>query len=328
MPQVKQVGNRVELIVSDNCSTDGTPEVVRWAQQYIPIRYHRNTEDTGATANFLILTNQLAQGEFGWLLGDDDLTRANAVKSVLEAIQTYPAIDYVFVNHSYEPIIEREKHGSLVTGADFPEPQNLLCYETQNHVVQSWENIIRFSHTPALFTSIVSSVFRMSRWKEESTKIKISKGDSFRSLENTFPHLCIVARMMVGKPAVYLGYPHVILFTGAQNWFGDWSTILFTHVLKLADLFEELGVDKQLADYYRNTIFENSAWQFGQLVFHPSPLSREIFSLRKLVVRYWTRKSFRRMLWTAIKIQISQSRIASLKRVISKWPHNTPKLFA
>ena len=135
-------------------------------------------------------------------------------------IETHPTIDYVFVNHSYEHISEREKRGGLVTGADFPELRNLLCWETRNEVVEHWEEIIRFSHTPALFTSIVSSVFRLSRWKEESGKISVERDDSFRSLENTFPHVCITARMMIGKPAVYLGYPHVILFTGSQEWLG------------------------------------------------------------------------------------------------------------
>jgi glycosyltransferase involved in cell wall biosynthesis len=318
VPQVNQVGDQVEVIVSDNCSVDDTPQVVRWAQQYMPIRYHRNRENVGPTANFFILTNELAHGEFGWLLGDDDLTRENAVTSVVDTIQTYPTFDYIFINHSYEQSIQREKNGGLVTGADFPELRNLLCHEIQNHIVQHWEDIIRYSHTPALFTSIVSSVFRLSRWREESAKIKVDPDDSYRSLENTFPHVCVVMRMMVGKPSVYLGYPHVILFTGSQEWFGDWPTMLFVHVLKLADLFEELGVDKRLADYYRQTLFDHSAQQFNQLLFHPSRLSRDIFSLRKLVMRYWNNISFWRMFWTAFRIRVSQSQWVPRKRLISK----------
>lgn len=318
VPQVHQVGDQVEVIVSDNCSTDETSEVVRWAQQYVSIRYHRNSTNVGSAANYFILTDELARGEFGWLLGDDDLIRENAVTCVLDAIQTNPTIDYIFVNHSYELITEREKKGDLVTGADFPKLGDLLCYETQNHVVLRWEEIVRFSRTPALFTSIVSSVFRLSRWKVESAKIKLDRDDSFRSLENTFPHLCTVARMMIGKPAVYLGYPYVILFVGGQNWFGDWPTMLFVHVLKIADLFAELAADKQLVACYRNTLFEHSAWQFRQLIFYPTPLSRDIFSLRKLVARYWNMPTFRKMCWVAIKLQLSESWIGSLERAILK----------
>ena len=96
------------------------------------------------------------------------------------------------------------------------------------------------------------------------------------------------------------------------------ATILFVHALRLADLFEERGVGKPLANYYRQTLFEHSVGQFSQLVAHPSQLSQEIFSLRKLIMRYWNNKSFRNMLWTVVKIRVSQSRAASLKRLIEQ----------
>ena len=36
VPQVKESGGEVELVVSDNCSTDDTRRVVEWARQFGP----------------------------------------------------------------------------------------------------------------------------------------------------------------------------------------------------------------------------------------------------------------------------------------------------
>lgn len=62
----------VELIISDNCSSDGTQELV---QQFIAeglrCKYVRNSENLGADGNFLQCFH-LASGKYVWLLGDDD----------------------------------------------------------------------------------------------------------------------------------------------------------------------------------------------------------------------------------------------------------------
>jgi glycosyltransferase involved in cell wall biosynthesis len=292
VPQVQQAGDLVEVLVSDNCSPDHTEEIVKWAQQYIGIRYYRNNTNLGATANILGLANRLARGQFCWFLGDDDLANGDAVQSILEAIQSHPGIDYVFLNHSYESLSEREKFGRQVTATDF-QLRHLLCRETQSQLVQHWEDIILFSDSPALFTSLVSHVFRLSKWKQ--VVLAPNTLEDFCSLESTFPHTCIIARMMVGKPSLYLGNPHVILFTGTQTWFDSWPMLLFVRVLELADLFESLGARRHLTDRYRVLVFRGSSEILWALVTRPTELSKKYFSLKRLVLRYWRYDSFRRM---------------------------------
>ena len=63
---------KVEILVSDNCSTDNTPEVVKsFIERGIPIVYNRNSENLGSDGNFLYCINN-ASGKYIWLLGDDD----------------------------------------------------------------------------------------------------------------------------------------------------------------------------------------------------------------------------------------------------------------
>jgi glycosyltransferase involved in cell wall biosynthesis len=293
--QVKEMGDLVELVISDNCSMDQTSEVIAWGQQYVRIQYNRNDTNLGFECNLLLLTNSLAKGEYCWVLGDDDIVREHGVKSIIEAIQKYPYIDYLFVNHSYEH--ERSKksndQNTLITGADFSELRNPLCWDMETKIVQHWEKIIKFSRVPALFTSIVSHVFRRNKWNEFSSGLNIIDKPPHSSLEMSIPHACIVARMMVGRPAVYIGYPHVIMFVGNQLWFDQWwPMIQVIRALELSDLFESLGAEKQMVDLYRNVVFKNSSHYFWRLLTDSSLESRQYFSLATLIKRYWKYKSF------------------------------------
>lgn len=77
----------VELLISDNASTDDTPIVV---QKYIdlglPISYNRNEENIGAAGNF-IKCMQWASGKYIQLLGDDDLLKCGAINLILKELR-------------------------------------------------------------------------------------------------------------------------------------------------------------------------------------------------------------------------------------------------
>jgi glycosyltransferase involved in cell wall biosynthesis len=72
----------VEVVVSDNASTDETPEVVRTYGERI--RYHRNRENIGMWANLVRLT-ELAGGEYFSWLQDDDLIHHDFARRAAEA---------------------------------------------------------------------------------------------------------------------------------------------------------------------------------------------------------------------------------------------------
>src|SRR6266446_8826045 len=89
-PQVVALGSKVELLVSDNCSPDGTKEVVECAQRSCPIRYRRNEENFGGLYNFVNTASEFARGDFSWILGDDDLIRPGAVAKIVSIIERFP----------------------------------------------------------------------------------------------------------------------------------------------------------------------------------------------------------------------------------------------
>jgi abequosyltransferase len=63
----------VELIISDNCSTDDTAKIVGdFVRLGVPVNYVKNVKNYGWGYNFMQCYN-LAQGKYVLILGDDDL---------------------------------------------------------------------------------------------------------------------------------------------------------------------------------------------------------------------------------------------------------------
>ena len=85
--QLKEIRDgEVEFIVSDNCSTDNTLEVVNhFIDAGIPIILNKNESNLGSTGNFLKCIN-LATGKYVLLLGDDDYLAPGALKYLLKCL--------------------------------------------------------------------------------------------------------------------------------------------------------------------------------------------------------------------------------------------------
>lgn len=83
------LGELVEVVISDNCSTDGTAEMIKKYDGRIV--YSRNSDNIRCH-NFGKVVS-LASGRFSWLMGDDDAPLPGAIKKMAEIIQADPSRD-------------------------------------------------------------------------------------------------------------------------------------------------------------------------------------------------------------------------------------------
>jgi abequosyltransferase len=87
--EIDTVGhNLVEVLVSDNCSSDATPDVVRETQLAgLAVSYVRNVENVGWARNFAQCVD-LATGKYMLLFGDDDVLCSGALRLLLQTLAT------------------------------------------------------------------------------------------------------------------------------------------------------------------------------------------------------------------------------------------------
>ena len=104
---VSQFSSNIELLVVDNCSPDGTQDFIKsfsnLEREYIFSSY-KNEMNIGAERNFGqgILRSQ---GEFTWLLSDDDTVHEDAIDHIYESLYNNQEVGFCFVNFDLDPTI-------------------------------------------------------------------------------------------------------------------------------------------------------------------------------------------------------------------------------
>ena len=91
----------VELVVSDNASTDGTAEYLRSLGDP-HLRWWTNDENIGGDRNFLKCVAE-AKGAYVWLFGDDDLMPEGSVARVLDFLRRDKPALLISVDGDTEP---------------------------------------------------------------------------------------------------------------------------------------------------------------------------------------------------------------------------------
>lgn len=87
----------VEVIVSDNASTDGTQEVVKaYASRYPNVKYFRNKENIGSERN-IIESIKRASGIYIFLHGDDDYFKQGSLHRIIQMVDKHPQCAIFFM---------------------------------------------------------------------------------------------------------------------------------------------------------------------------------------------------------------------------------------
>ncbi|HET6993726.1 MAG TPA: glycosyltransferase family 2 protein [Chitinophagaceae bacterium] len=90
----------LEIIISDNCSTDNSDEVIKSYCHDQRIRYSRNEQNIGMIANFQKAFFELAKGEYiANISSDDYLVNPRFISRAMNIVSKYENISIVFAIH-------------------------------------------------------------------------------------------------------------------------------------------------------------------------------------------------------------------------------------
>jgi len=143
----------VEVIISDNASTDGTAAL---AAKYPGVIYHKNYKNIGFDAN-VIKVISYARAPYCWLMGDDDILYPGAINYLLNKLRE----GFAFYAISFDICDGRMKHlqkgGYLIKEKDgevfdFSRRQGALAY------------LERVKANAGLFGFMGGVIFRREAW--------------------------------------------------------------------------------------------------------------------------------------------------------------------
>ena len=215
----KPKGFQFEICISDNGSNDNSKEIVNNAKKDIDINYNKNESNLGIARNFLKVVS-MANGEFVWLIGDDDLLLPHTLDTLEVLFKNNKTVDFFYIN-SYlldtnyifsfpQPFDISKLPGKMDKFSLHKKSQELNFFELINPKVS-------FDFLGGMFLSI----FKRSMWLDNVSILNneaIKDARVFSHFDNTFPHVKIFSVTFSNSKAYFQADPLSVCLSGAREW--------------------------------------------------------------------------------------------------------------
>jgi abequosyltransferase len=174
----------VEICVSDNASEDGTAALIDELRQTSPFAnaYHSFPVDVRGVRNFLNVV-EMAQGEYCWMIGSDDLVLEGGLAAVLKALTEHPleaaTVNKLNLDHELAHFVGPD--ASLIVPHD----------PSATRVLRGFDNVA--AELGMLFTYMSTHIFRRRAWQAVVAEHGLERLLWTRHFPHTFVY-CQIAR--------------------------------------------------------------------------------------------------------------------------------------
>jgi hypothetical protein len=235
----------------------------------MPVKYGRNASNLGMARNILKAAG-MADGEFVWLLGDDDLLMPDAIEGVCALIDGHRGVDYFFVNANLLTSDYVLSFSRPFVLSDLPKRMRPFSPRRENGEM-SFMDLIDPAISFDFLGGIYLSVFRRSQWMTSAHVVDegaLSDMRTFSHFDNTFPHVKILAHAFAKSKAYFCARPMSVTLAGAREW-----SLLYP-LVRSVRLVEALGEYRRnglsIYKYYscRNAALKTFAEDMTRMAVH------------------------------------------------------------
>jgi glycosyltransferase involved in cell wall biosynthesis len=246
----------VEIVVVDGASPDNTSEIMaKYVSSYPQVRYFRELKNSGVDADFDKAVGY-AEGEFCWLMTDDDLLEPGAVATVLEAIKGDE--DLIVVN-------------STIRNTDLSvefESRRLLFDD--DRVYRKTDQELMFSEVAAYLSFIGCVVIRREFWLSRNREAYY--GSLFIHVGVIFQSPAIENVRVIVEPLIIIRYGNAMWTSRSfEIWMYMWPNLVWS----FADF----------SDTAKRKVCRREPWRSAKALFHNRALGAYTVSEYR---QYWS----------------------------------------
>jgi glycosyltransferase involved in cell wall biosynthesis len=211
IPQIRE-RDQVEIVIVDGCSQDNSEAVVRRYQEKCPrLRYfRRNSMGVDRDFNKAI---DLANGEYCWLMADDDILKPGAIDAILNALEN----DYSLV------IVNAEVRS--VDLCKIIENKRLRISSNQTYKPSEYERL--FVDTGKYLSYIGCVVIKRSVWNQRQKESYF--GSLFIHVGVIFQSVLPGDTLVIAEPWIQIRYGNALWTSkGFEIWMFKWPNIIWS----------------------------------------------------------------------------------------------------
>lgn len=247
--QTERFGDKVEVVVSNNHSTDDTASVIERQSDWAQARMVKPRQHVPPHEHFLWLGTEMPRAEYCWMLGDDDFPLADGIARVLAAISEPEPAGFIMLNVAVLSLDDwlamssgrtEIRMNELTVSRITPENADHRCARLHELLELGGGDIFIACGVPA-------HIFKPKLWAEcmqELNLMHLSNAGRFTNLNNTFPHLAILYACEGRCSFQFIHEACAVQSHGAQEWAADQLKLLTNSYPYIVEQYHRLGVSE------------------------------------------------------------------------------------
>jgi glycosyltransferase involved in cell wall biosynthesis len=257
-----------EVCISDNFSSDDVEIVINKYKNLLNIKFQKNPKNLGFALN-AIKTISMAQGDYAWLIGNDDLLLPETLKKIKELFISNQDVEYFFINSYFlnskvlenfeKPLDTRKLNlNNLKTISLITNDKKGLFWDVIDPKV-SWDFLI----------GIYLSIFKKDKWLQNINILNEADLNDVRpwsTFDNTCIHPKILAKTFNNSKSYINSNPLSINLIGEREWFDFYEFIEIVRIPEILDFYRTQGMPIKKYLYCKNFSLRNFSNYFAKII--------------------------------------------------------------
>lgn len=277
MKEVKDYIDQVEVIISDNSSTDSTQALLKkYREKHSELKININEINLGLVGNLYKLID-LTESKYIWFVGDDDEIYEGAIGIVIEILKNNPDLNMVFINH----MALRHNTNEII----FEKAYSGFC-GLRKDGIDAFTDIFLETNTSLMFiTACVYKTQNISQYRKEYDKDRLEAPLYFSMKSFVSENIYITEEVLISN------------YWGENSWSDKSYDILFNGVFDILLNLREHGFcnkqkKKMIKSYLLNkqyyhmlSLYKNPLMFFKLIIYYDFNHLKRLASRMKNLLR-------------------------------------------
>jgi len=284
----KNVDNfNFEVCISDNNSEEDTESIIKKYTNELTIKYNRNEKNYGFAING-IKTISMAEGEFSWMIGNDDLILPKTLSKLKNLLENNLDKDYFFINsyHLESSYLDKFPTPFDTKNLNFENMRKISSIKTSKQVPfwdvidpkVSWEFLI----------GIYLNLFKTKKWLRsidilDQEKIKDTR--VWSNFDNTCLHPIVIANAFKNSKAYICADPLSINLLGVREWKKMYEFVEIVRIPELLDYYRTQGLSLKSYLYSKNFALRNFSNYLFKIIIGGNQMGRNYLNIKSHILK-------------------------------------------
>ena len=275
-----------EVCISDNCSKKNIEPLIKKYKNYFDIKFNKNKSNLGLGVNILKAVS-LADGEFVWILGNDDLLLPETFKSIDLLFKENSIVDFYYINsYNLDSSFLNKFKKPFNT---YKLPKNMNKFSNYSKSFQSnFFDLIDYKISFDFILGMFLAIFKKKIWDDNLFVIDkklIEDKNTYSNFENTAPHVMIWASGFNNSKAYFQSQPLSVNTYGVREWMDLYPFVESIRIPEVLDLYRKNGLKLNKYLYNKNFALRKLFISLFKIYFFKDIKGLQYISIKKHIIQ-------------------------------------------